>query len=234
MIGFNWSGSHAELFVVPERYAYPMPDNLDFELASTIPVAFGTADDSLFEFGRLQAGETVLVQGAAGGVGIAALQLAKAAGAIVIGTSSSEERLERLKAFGLDHGINCRTQDIVQEARALTNGRGANLILDMAGGEAIAALTQAAAYRCRYAVVGASSGLPQFGFFDIIRKSLTLFGISFGREMHTPRAHAMLDRHIKAVAAGELRMPIERIFPLSEAAAAHAFAETGHPFGRVS
>jgi len=92
VVAFNWSGSHAEIFAVPEHFVYPIPGNMSFELASTIPVAFGTAHDSLFEFGRLRAGETVLIQGAAGGVGIAALQLAKAAGATVIGTSSTGER----------------------------------------------------------------------------------------------------------------------------------------------
>lgn len=231
---FHWSGSHAELFAVPEAHVYPVPDALDLETASTIPVTFGTADDALFEFGRLQAGETVLIQGGAGGVGLAAIQLAKAAGATVIATASSPARLERLRDYGMDHGIDYTTSDIADEVKRLTGGRGADLILDMAGGPAVKTLIRAAAWRGRLAVVGASSGdLPSFQFLDIIGKSLTLVGVLFGREMHLPRAHALLARHFEAVAAGRLRMPIDRRFGLAEAAAAHLHVEQGHPFGRV-
>jgi len=234
VVAFNWYGSHAEIFSVPEHFVYPIPDSLDFDLASTIPVAFGTAHDALFEFGRLKEGETVLIQGAAGGVGLAALQLAKKAGATVIGTSSSDERLARLSGLGLDHGINYLTEDIAMRTRALTKGVGADLVVDMAGGRAIKALLGAVAYRGRFSVVGASSGdLPTLEFFDLIRKSLTVFGISFGQEMHTPRAHALLGQLIHDVASGSLKMPIDRRFSLAEAAAAHAYVEQGHPFGRV-
>ncbi len=124
VIGFDWHGSHASLFAVPEKYCYPVPDDLDLKDASTIPVAFGTASDALFEFGRLQPGETVLIQGAAGGVGLAAVQLASKAGATVIGTASSDERLSKLKEWGLDHGINYRTQDIADVCRELTGNTG--------------------------------------------------------------------------------------------------------------
>jgi NADPH:quinone reductase-like Zn-dependent oxidoreductase len=234
VVAFNWAGSHAELFCVPTHYVYSLPESLDFELASTIPVPFGTADDSLFEFGGLAAGETVLIQGAAGGVGIAAVQLAGRAGATVIGTSSSDERLSRLRSLGMDHGINYRSEDIAERALELTGGKGVDLVVDLAGGNAVDDLFKAVRYRGRIAVVGASSGdLPSFGFFDIIRKSLTLAGVSFGREMHLPRVHRMLDGLIDEVATGKLHMPIDRTFPLSEAAAAHWYAEEAHPFGRV-
>src|SRR5208282_3203619 len=98
-------GSHAELRSVPARSAWPIPKGFDVKLAAVIPVTFGTADDCLFEFGRLKAGETVLVQAGASGVGVAAIQLAKRAGATVLATASSDERLERLKPLGVDHGI---------------------------------------------------------------------------------------------------------------------------------
>lgn len=231
---FNWAGSHAELMLTKETLVYPVPDGLDIETASTIPVTFGTADDALFEFGRLKAGETVLIQGGAGGVGLAAVQLAKAAGATVIATASGAARLERLRDFGMDHGIDYTTQDIAAEAMRLTDGRGVDLVVDLAGGGSVRKLMQAAAWRGRLAVVGASSGdLPSFPFFDIIGKSLTLCGVLFGREMHLPRAHELLARHFADAAAGKLRMPIDRRFPLAEAAAAHEYAERGHPFGRV-
>src|SRR5207248_11186624 len=106
-------GSHAELAAVPAAATWPIPEGADLIQAACVPIAFGTADDCLFEFGHLQAGETVLVQAGAGGVGMAAIQLAKRSGATVLATASSDERLERLHAFGLDHGINYSKPDWV-------------------------------------------------------------------------------------------------------------------------
>jgi NADPH:quinone reductase len=234
VVAFNWQGSHAELFCTPEHYVYPVPDGLDMAQAATVPVAFGTASDALFEFGRLQPGETVLIQGAAGGVGLAAVQLAHRAGARVIGTASSGARLERLEGFGMDHGINYRSEDVGAACLELTGGEGVDLVLDLAGGQSMEALMTAVRYRGRFAVVGASSGhLPAFQFFDLIRKSLMIFGISFGREMHSERAHTLIAALLNDMASGAIRMPIERLFPLAEASAAHASVENGHPFGRV-
>jgi NADPH:quinone reductase-like Zn-dependent oxidoreductase len=231
---FNWHGSHAELFCTRASYVYPVPASMDMALASTIPVAFGTAHDALFEFGKLQPGETILIQGAAGGVGIAAVQLAKQAGARVIGTSSSDARLQRLVGFGLDIGINHTSDNIAERCLAATQGRGVDMVLDLAGGAAVTQLLEAIAYRGRYAIVGAATGdLPRFEFFDLIRKSLTVFGTSFGREMHTPRAHTIIHELIAQVSAGTLSMPIEAVFPLQDARAAHRCVEQGHPFGRV-
>jgi len=117
-------GSHAELRVAGEAFAWKVPDGLATEEAACVPVAFGTAHDCLFEFGRLQAGETALVHAGAGGVGIGAIQMAKAAGARVLSTASSAERLERLAAYGLDDGINYAEVDFVDAVRSLTGGRG--------------------------------------------------------------------------------------------------------------
>lgn len=231
---FNWSGSHATLFAVPEEFAFEVPDGLDIRVAATIPVTFGTADDALFEFGCLQAGETAVIHGGAGGVGLAAIQLAKAAGATVIATASSAERLERLRPFGMDHGINYKTQDVAAEMLRLTGGKGVDLLVDMVGGPSIKSMTTAIRYRGRLAVVGAASGeFPSFGFVELVTRSLSLFGILFGQEMHTPRAHDLLGRHFAAAAAGRITMPIDRVFSLAEAAAAHEYAQHGHPFGRV-
>ena len=134
---FLW-GSHAELRVVPELVTWPVPDGADLLSVACVPVAFGTADDCLFEFGHLQAGETVLIQAGAGGVGIAAIQLAKRAGATVIATASSDDRLERLKEFGLDHGVNYAHDDWVDKVRELTGGRGVDLVVDSVGGKILA------------------------------------------------------------------------------------------------
>lgn len=231
---FNWNGSHAELFCTRASYVYPVPDSLDLAIAATVPVAFGTAHDALFEFGQLQPGATILIQGAAGGVGIAAVQLAKQAGARVIGTSSSDARLQRLTDFGLDIGINHTTENIAERCLDVTRGRGVDMVLDLAGGAAVAQLLEAIAYRGRYAIVGAATGdLPRFEFFDLIRKSLTVFGTSFGREMHTPRAHQIINDLIARVATGQLRMPIDTIFALQDARTAHRCVAASHPFGRV-
>lgn len=234
VVGFNWNGSHAELFAVPEHHAYAVPDGLDLDLAATVPVAFGTASDCLFEFGRVKPGETVLVQGAAGGVGLAAVQLAAQAGATVIGTASGAERLARIAPYGMHHGIDHRSEDIAARCRETTGGKGADIILDMAGGQSVEALIDAARPRARYAVVGAAAGaLPSFGFFPLIRKSLTVFGISFGRDMATPRAHRLIDSLLRRMAEGRLVMPIDRSFALSEVQAAHRHVAEAHPFGRV-
>lgn len=234
VIGFHWAGSYAELFAVPEGHAYAVPDELDIDVAAIIPVAFGTASDALFEFGQLKPGETVLIQGAAGGVGLAAVQLAAQAGATVIGTSSSPERLDRLRDFGMTHGIDYRNEDIAKRCRELTNGQGVDVVLDMAGGQSINKLVEAVRYRGRYVVVGAATGkVPSLSYFDIIMKSLEVRGVLFGMEMASPRAHALLANVLRRFVKGELRMPIERAFPLSEAVAAHEFVAGGHPFGRV-
>lgn len=234
VVGFNWNGSHAELFAVPERYAYPAPEGLDLRLAATVPVAFGTAHDSLFEYGEMKPGDVVLVQGAAGGVGLAAVQLASRAGATVIGTASSRERLERIVPFGLHHGIDYRLEDIAKCCADITGGNGVDLVLDLAGGQGKDALLRAVKPHGRYAVIGAATGtLPSFGFFELIRKALHVVGISFGRDMHTPRVHALLAEIMQQIAQGELQMPIAAEFALSDALEAHRYVAQCHPFGRA-
>jgi NADPH:quinone reductase-like Zn-dependent oxidoreductase len=233
---FGFSGSYAEQFCVPAHHAFVIPDGLDIRVGATIPVTFGTADDALFEFGHLKAGETVLIVGGAGGVGLAAIQLARAAGARVLATARGKDRAQRLEKYGAHTGIAYDEVDYADEVLRHTDNRGADLVVDMAGGPpaAIARLFRSVAYRGRIAIVGAASGeLPSIGFWDIIVKNLTVHGILFGAEMHTPRAHALLDRHFAAAAAGRLTMPIDREFALADAVAAHRYVETNRPFGRV-
>lgn len=234
VVGFNWNGSHAELFAVAEHHAYPVPDDMDLDLAAVVPIAFGTAYDALFTYGGLKEGETVLVQGAAGGVGLAAVQLAAQAGATVIGTASSPERLALIAPLGLTHGIDYRQEDIAARCKEITQHKGVDLVLDLAGGQGKDALVESLRGHGRYAVIGAAEGtLPSFGFFEMIRKAMQVTGISFGRDMHTPRVHALLADLLARVHAGALAMPIAREFALSEAVEAHRFVAEGHPFGRV-
>lgn len=143
----NW-GSHAELRSVPARNCWPIPDGFDVKKAAAIPVTFGTAHDCLFEFGRLQKGETVLVQAGASGVGVAAIQLARRGGAgLILATASSDERLARLKPLGLDHGINYTRDDVATEAKRLTDNKGVNVIVDSVGGPTLQGSIDALAYR---------------------------------------------------------------------------------------
>ena len=234
VVGFDWGGSHAELFAVPEHYAYPVPAGADLRNASIVPVAFGTAHDALFEYGGLKPGEHVLIQGAAGGVGLAAVQLAAKAGAIVIGTASAAERSARVEAFGAHHMIDYKKENIAERCQDITGGKGVDLVLDLAGGQGKDLLVAALRVHGRYAVIGASEGtLPKFEFFELIRKAMHVIGISFGRDMHTPRVHALLAELIGRVASGGLRMPIDREFALADASDAHRHVGEGHPFGRV-
>jgi len=201
-----------------------------------VPVAFGTADDCLFEFGRLQAGETALVHAGAGGVGLAAIQMAKRAGARVLATASSDDRLARLVEFGLDEGINYATQDFVVEARRLTDGRGVDVIVDSVGGSTLQQSLAALAYRGRCITVGdAGRGVAEpLDVSGLRPNNQSLTGYYLGAELFLgPRAYPMVARQLEDVADGTLRVVIDRTFPLSEAAAAHTYIESRQAFGRV-
>jgi NADPH:quinone reductase len=231
---FNWSGSHAELWAVPEKYVFAVPASLDMDTAATVPVAFGTADDALFEFGRLCAGQTVVVRGATGGVGLAAVQLAAARGAKVIVTASEPRRFAELRELGAHHVIDYNNDDVVGSVLDLTAGAGADLVIDMVGGSLLNDLPSAIRYRGALVVVGAASDDPtHVEFSQLVSRSITVAGVSFGQEMHTGRARFIVGHHLVAAADRTLRMPIDARFALADVARAHAHVETGHPFGRV-
>jgi NADPH2:quinone reductase len=230
-------GSHAELVVANPLQTWLIPEGMDIQQAACIPIPFGTASDCLFEFGHLQAGETVLIQAGAGGVGLAAIQLAKKAGATVLSTASSDERLERLKEFGMDHGINYRsTPNWIPEAMRLAGGRGVDLVVDSVG-TTLEGSIAAAGFHGRIVTVG-NAGRAESRMIDVqtlsaMNKSLT--GVFFGAEMimRPDRARGLVEKMIGDVAKGELRVVIDRAYPLSEAAAAHAYIESRKAFGRV-
>jgi NADPH2:quinone reductase len=230
----NAFGSHAELRSVPARNCWVVPDGYDPKLASVIPVTFGTADDCLFEFGRLKAGETVLVQAGASGVGLAAIQLAKRAGATVLATASSDARLEALKPYGLDHGINYRNEDVAQAVMRLTNNKGADLVVDSVGGPTLQGSILSLAYRGRVSMVGAAGREPMtVDVSSLMGGNRSLSGVFLGAEIMTDRVHDNIQRLIDDAAKGELKVRIDRSFPLSEAAAAHAYIESRAAVGRV-
>jgi NADPH2:quinone reductase len=229
-------GSHASLRTAGTPFAWKVPDGLSVEEAACVPVPFGTADDCLFEFGHLAAGETALIHAGAGGVGIAAIQMAHRAGARVLATASSDDKLERLKDLGLDEGINYARDDFVAEARRLTDGRGVDVIVDSIGGATLQGSLLALAYRGRCVSVGDAGRAPaeHLDVSTMRASNQTLSGYFLGAELFlSPRPHAMIAGHLAAIAAGELRVVIDRTYPLSEAAAAHAYIEGRHAFGRV-
>jgi NADPH:quinone reductase len=230
-------GSHAELVSVPARAVYAIPEGLSVDEAAGVPIEFGTADDCLFEFGRLREGETVLVQAGAGGVGLAAVQLAAQAGAsMVLATASSDERLEPLRELGMDHGINYTREDVAGRILDLTEGNGVDLVVDPVGGRTLEASIASLAYRGRVSWVGRAGRDPSPPeVWPLMEKNASLTGVFLGAEMgrNPTRVRAMIERLLQRVADGELRVVIDRIFPLADAAEAHRYIESRRAFGRV-
>jgi NADPH2:quinone reductase len=227
-------GSHAEKVAVPAVITWPVPEGADIVAAACVPVAFGTAHDCLFEFGRLREGETVLVQAGAGGVGIAAIQLAKRAGATVLATASSDDRLDRLKPLGLDHGINYSAPDWVGAVRAATGGRGVDLVVDSVGGKVLEGSIQCLAYRGRCITVGQAGRDPQPLDVSVLAMgNQSITGVFLGAEIVHERTRKMIGELIDDVGAGRLQVVVDRTYPLAEAAAAHAYLESRQAVGRV-
>jgi NADPH2:quinone reductase len=236
VVALNADGSHAEKRVVPAVMTWPIPAGLDPAVAACIPVALGTAHECLFTAADLEAGQTALIHAGAGGVGMAAIQMAKQAGATVLSTASSDEKLERLKPLGLDHGINYADESFVERVRELTDGRGVDVVLDSVGGKNLVDSIEALAYRGTLVSVGVAGR----GGSDVEAKSLwaknnTLRGVYLGGAIlaEYPRVHPMIADLIGRVADGELHVEIDRSFPLAEAAAAHTYLEGRNAFGRV-
>lgn len=234
VVTVNAFGSHAALRAVPARNAWPIPDGFDIQKASAIPVPFGTAHECLFGAGRLKVGETVLVQAGAGAVGLAAIQLAKQAGATVIASASSDERLERLKAFGMDHGINYGRDDLVEQVMKLTGGKGVDLVVDPVGGATLQGSLGALGYRGRISLVGNAGREPmKVDVSSLMGGNRSLTGVFLGAEIMTDRIHDMIQEMIDRAAKGELEVVIDKTFPLSDAAGAHAYIESRQAVGRV-
>ena len=231
----NAAGSHAALRAVPARNCWLVPQGYDMKKAAAIPVTFGTAHDCLFEFGRLQQGDVVLVQAGASGVGVAAIQLAKRGGAgMVLATASSDERLEKLKRLGMDHGINYSTHDVASEVMRLTDNKGANVIVDSVGGPTLQGSINSLAYRGRVSMVGAAGREPmRVDVGSMMGGNRSLSGVFLGAEIATDRVHNNIQRLIEDAAKGELEVVIDRVFPLSDAAGAHAYIESRAAVGRV-
>jgi NADPH2:quinone reductase len=236
VVTLNSAGSHASKRAVPAMTTWLVPEGLDAASAACVPVAVGTAQECLFTAGNLQAGQTALVHAGAGGVGMAAIQLAKQAGATVISTASRDEKLERLKELGLDHGINYASESFVERTRELTDGRGADVILDSVGGQNLVDSIGALAYRGTLVSVGvAGRAGSNIEAKELWGQNNTLRGVFLGGALLSefPRVHAMIAELFERVASGEVRIEIARTFPLAEAADAHTYIESRQAFGRV-
>lgn len=236
VVALNAAGSHAARRAVPAAMTWPIPAGLDAARAACVPVAFGTAQECLFTAGDLAEGQTVLIHAGAGGVGVAAIQLAKQAGATVIATASSDEKLERLKSLGLDHGVNYATEGFVGRINELTDSNGVNVILDPIGGQNLVDSVGVLAYRGTLVSVGVAARAGS----TIEAQSLwggnnTLRGVYLAAALVAEynRVHPMISDLLGRVASGELEVQIDRGFPLAEAARAHEYVESREAFGRV-
>jgi NADPH2:quinone reductase len=230
---FDMQGSHAELWAVPAARTWLIPDEVNWEDAAVIPISFGTAHHCLFTRGGLQRGENVLIQAAAGGVGLAAVQLAAQAGATVIAVASGEKRTNQLLSLGADHVVDRTSRDVVDAVRQITNNTGVDLVLDPVGTTLHASLS-ALAPEGRLVFVGnAGGGDLSVDLWSPMQSNQTLLGVFMGPLFERPAVRLTVDKMFEALVAGRIQPVVDRTFPLSEAAAAHEFAETAKPLGRI-
>ncbi|QPB18926.1 zinc-binding alcohol dehydrogenase family protein [Rhizobium sp. 007] len=230
---FDMRGSHAELWSVPASRTWLVPDGLEMAQAAALPISFGTAYHCLITKGGLGETETVLIQAAAGGVGLAAIQLARDAGATVIAVAGGRERQARLTELGASHAIDRLEKDVVEEVLRLTGGKGADLVIDPVGSTLQASLS-ALAPEGRLVFVGnAGGGELNVELWQPMQNNQTLHGVFMGTLFERSAVHDTVDELLKATAKKRLKVVIDRVFPLRDASNAHEYAETAKPLGRV-
>jgi len=233
------AGSFAEYSLMDAREAVLVPKNLSWEEAASIPLVFMVVHDMLVAQGKLKAGEWLLVTGISAGVGVAALQTGKALGAKVIGTSGSQEKLDKLKAMGLDVGIRTRAGDFADAVMKVTGGKGANLVVNNVGGSVFPETLRALAYEGRHATVGYVDGVlkSEIDIEALHTKRLTLFGVS--NRLRTAEQRAVTVRGFAAdilpfIAAGKIKPLVDRVFPFAEVPAAKAYMESNAQVGKIA
>jgi NADPH:quinone reductase len=230
-------GGYAEFCVAPAGQVLPVPQGLTMIEAASLPETFFTVWQNVFSIARLRAGETLLVQGGSSGIGVTAIQLAKALGAQVIVTAGSDEKCAACVAIGADHAINYRSHDFAAETRRITGGKGADVVLDMVAGDYLGREFTCTADDGRIAVIAVQGGTTSTVDAGLLlRKRLTLTGSTL-----RPRSVAYkteLARELKAKAwplieAGKVKPVIHQVFPASKAAEAHALMETSTHVGKI-
>jgi NADPH:quinone reductase-like Zn-dependent oxidoreductase len=232
------AAAFSEYALMDVREAMPMPPALSFEQAAAVPLTFLVAQDMLIDQGRLEAGEWVLVTGVSSGVGVSALQGAKALGAKVIGTSGSQEKLERLKALGLDVGIPTRQGDFHDAVLRETGGKGVDLVVNTVGGTVFAECIRCLGFEGRLATVGYVDDTlkAEIDIQALHMKRLTLFGVS--NKMRTAEQRAAgVPRFTRdllpAIADGRIEPLVDRVFPFDDLPAAKAFMESNRQVGKI-
>lgn len=230
-------GGYAEYCLVPEPQALPLPPGVPIEVAGGIPETFFTVWTNVFERGRLVAGETFLVHGGSSGIGVTAVQLAKAFGATVFTTVGNTEKAEACRRLGADLAILYREEDFVAAVKKATSGRGVDLILDMVGGDYVARNMEAAAVDGRIVQIAWLKGSTVTADFTrLMVKRLTWTGSTL--RPRTVEQKGAIARALEAnvwplFAQGRLKVPVYRTFPLERAAEAHALMESSAHIGKI-
>jgi len=237
VMGLVPGGGYAEYAVVHETNALPVPKGLSAIEASAIPETYFTVWTNVFTRGRLQAGETLLVHGGTSGIGTTAIQLASAFGARVIATAGSAQKCEACRALGADVAINYREQDFVAETKAATAGRGADIILDMVGGDYVRRNYDAAAVEGRVVQIAfLTDSNVQLDLRPLMQKRLTHTGSTLRPRSVAEKAviaRALEERVLPLLAEGRVKPIIDSVFPLIEAVRAHERMDSGEHIGKI-
>lgn len=228
-------GGYAQLVAISAQRLFPAPPSFSDQEAGAFPIVFLTAYLALRTAGRAAAEESVLIHSAGGGVGTAAVQIARQLGLRIFATASSDEKLERVKALGADVTVNYQREDFVEEVRRQTSGRGVDLILEMVGGEVFDKSLQCLAPLGRLVAVGIASGrVPKADIAQLLYGNLSVIGFHLGKLLTRPdlvgEALGQLNRWIEAK---KIKPVVGPAFPLKEAAAAHAMVSERKNYGKV-
>jgi NADPH2:quinone reductase len=230
-------GGYAQSCVAPVGQCLPVPEGLSDIEAASLPESFFTVWSNVFDRARLQPGETLLVQGGSSGIGVTAIQMAKALGATVIVTAGSDAKCQACLALGADHAINYRTQDFVLEAKRLTAGAGVNVILDMVAGAYVAREVECLAEDGRLVIIAVQGGIQsQFNAGLVLRRRLQITGSTLRPRpvaFKAAIAQALRQRVWPLIAAGKIRPVIHSTFPAAHAAQAHALMESNEHVGKI-
>ncbi len=232
----TFAGAFAEVLVVPELSAVKLPASVDFKVGAVTLLTYATTYHALVDRAQLKAGETLLVLGAAGGVGVAAIQLGKLLGAKVIAAASTPEKVAFCKQMGADEGISYGTEDLKERVKALTGGDGANVIYDPVGGSYSEAALRAIAWGGRFLVIGFAAGdIPKVPLNLILLKCCQVVGVYWGafavREPATNRANSALI--LQWVGEGKLKPHVDATYEFTRAAEALERLERREVLGKL-
>ncbi|HKO43212.1 MAG TPA: NAD(P)H-quinone oxidoreductase [Pyrinomonadaceae bacterium] len=239
VFGITGAGAQAEYVVVPASSVAEIPPNLDWPEAGAVPEVFVTAHDALFTRANLQAGENVLVHAAGSGVGLAAIQLARACGANVFGTSRTSEKLERAKPFGLSGSFTAGNDPLalVSVLRTWSEGRGVDVVLELVGAPYLEANLQALAQKGRIVLVGMTGGSRvTLDLLAVMQKRATLVGTVLRSRSDEEKAEAIslfAEQVVPLLASGEVKPVIDRVYKLEEVRQAHRRMEANENFGKI-